>query len=185
MSRTVDRAAIVIAAAVLAVSCIQIARLQAIGLAWFADWQTYAMAWLRLADGGRLYAPAQVSGPYQLPEMLGQGYAYPPPSVVLFAPFASWPFGFIGWTTVNVGTLLTALWAVATRISPSRRTLVYSAMLFFLAAFFPFEDGVGTGSLSIATAGLFAWAYVLGESRTAPIGVVAALLRLVPGTLGV
>src|SRR5262245_7647409 len=123
MSRTVDRAAVVIAAALLAVSCIQIARLQAIGLGWFADWQTYALAWLRVAAGAPLYAPAQVRGPYLLPDMLSQGFAYPPPSVVLFAPFASWPFGFIGWTTLNVGTLLTALWAISTRISPSRRTL--------------------------------------------------------------
>ena len=183
MTRAIDRGVLALAIVALSWSCIVVAQWKSIGIGWFADWQTYALAWLRVSHGGPLYDAAQVAGPYRLPDMIGRGYAYPPASVVLFAPFSSWPAGFIAWTTVNVGTLLTALWALATRISPMRRTLLFAAMLLGLAGFFPFEDGVGVGNLSIAAAGLFGWAYVLGE-RTAPgLGAIAGLARLTSGTL--
>ena len=43
-----------------------------------------------------IYPAEQLSGPYVLPNVTLFGYAYPPSSVPLFIPFASWPFGLCG-----------------------------------------------------------------------------------------
>ena len=59
----------------------------------FADWLTYVHAVERLLAGNPIYPAEQLSGPYVLPNVTLFGYAYPPSSVPLFIPFASWPFG--------------------------------------------------------------------------------------------
>jgi hypothetical protein len=150
---------------------------------WFVDWQTYALAWDRVASGASLFAPAQLQGEYSLPNVVRLGYAYPPSSVVLFAPVSMWPAGFIAWTTINAGAFLTALWAIASRCWPSRRVEAYIVMLFGLSIFRPFTEGVGVGNVSILTAGVFGWTWVIGRSAAAPLGGLVAIFKVLPGSL--
>ena len=78
----------------------------------FVDWITYANAVDRFVSGQSLFAPQQLSGPYFLPDVVRAGYAYPPPSIFVFMPFATYPVGLIGWIVLNVGLLVTGLLAV-------------------------------------------------------------------------
>src|SRR5579859_7024799 len=55
------------------------------------DWQTYTNAWARLVHGGSIYGAMQLGGPYPLIDAVLVGYAYPPPAVVLMAPFTIAP----------------------------------------------------------------------------------------------
>ena len=151
----------------------------------FADWLTYVHAVERLTSGAPIYAPEQLAGPYVLVGVTLYGYAYPPSSVPLFLPFASYPVGLVLWLTVNAGALLTGLYAIL-RMELGRHARVEFALVLVALAFLRgFPEGVAFGNASVAMAGLFAWAWVLGRGR-AGVGVLAgigATIKLVPGVL--
>jgi hypothetical protein len=109
---------------------------------------------------------------------------YPPASVPLFAPFASQPIGLALWETLNIGLLLSGVWAIL------RRELGRDAVLFLGIAVLPvvtwlgFGQGVAVGNVSIGLSGALAWAWALGRGRT-PAGEIAlvGMAKLFPAIL--
>lgn len=151
----------------------------------FADWLTYVHAVERLLSGGPIYPREQLSGTYVLVGVTLIGYAYPPSSVPLFIPFASYPVGLVAWLILNVGLLLTGLYAILRRELGLVRPLEFAAVLLSLAFVRGFTEGVSFGNASVGLAGLFAWAWVIGRGE-ATIGFLSGLggtIKLVPGTL--
>lgn len=151
----------------------------------FADWLTYVHAVERLFAGSPIYAPEQLGGRYVLVNVTLFGYAYPPSSVPLFIPFASYPVGLVAWLTVNVGLLLTGVVAILKRERGRVRPLELALALLVLAFFPGFADGVAWGNASVGLAGFLAWAWVMGRGRT-PVGALTGLgatVKLVPGAL--
>lgn len=151
----------------------------------FADWLTYVHAVERLFAGLPIYPAEQLSGPYVLPSATLIGYAYPPSSVPLFIPFMSYPVGLVAWLTLNVGLVITGLYAVLKHELGRVRPLEFAVVLFGLAFFRGFVEGVAFANASVGVAGLFAWAWVIGRGRT-PVGFLAGLggtIKLVPGTI--
>jgi hypothetical protein len=151
----------------------------------FADWLTYVHAVQRVLAGAPIYPPEQLSGPYVLPNVTLFGYAYPPSSVPLFIPFISYPLGLWAWLTLNVGLLITGLYAVLGRELGRVRPLEFALVLFGLAFLRGFGDGVAFGNASVGLAGVLAWGWVIGRGGTS-IGALAALggtIKLVPGTM--
>jgi hypothetical protein len=149
------------------------------------DWTTYANAVDRFVSGHGLYAPQQLAGPYFLPDVVRIGYAYPPPSILLFAPFVSYPAGLIAWIVLNVGLVVTGLLAIVRKELGQVSPIAAAVILAGLALYVPFTEGVAAGNVNVALAGLFAWAWVIGRSK--PIqGVLAggaAVIKVVPGAL--
>src|SRR5438105_1983906 len=96
----------------------------------WVDWQTYVNAFVRASHGSGIYAPPQLSGSYLLTRMVLIGYAYPPASVPFFWIFANYPFGLAAWLTLNVGLLLTALWALISRAWPRYRLVLFALVIF-------------------------------------------------------
>ena len=142
-----------------------------------ADWRHYALSWLRVTEGGPLYAPIQYSGtPYQLPSVLNTGWAYPPPAILLFAPFAAWPAGWIAWTVVNLGLLLTGLWAIIRGHRYS--SLAFAGVLVGLGLWQPFRNAAALGNADVGVAGLMAWAWV---GRPWIAGAIGGSVKIVPG----
>jgi hypothetical protein len=105
--------------------------------------------------------------------------------VPLFIPFISYPVGLVAWLTLNVGLLITGLYAILGRELGRVRPLELAAVLFGLAFLRGFSEGVSFGNASVGLAGMFAWCWVIGRGRP-PIGILAGLgatIKLVPGTL--
>ena len=151
----------------------------------FADWLTYVHAVERMLAGVPIYAPEQLAGQYVLVNVTLFGYAYPPASVPLFIPFASYPVGLVAWLTANVGLLITGVVAILGRERGGVRPLELAAALLLLAFFPGFADGVAFGNASVGLAGVLAWAWVIGRRRQA-VGAVSgfgATIKLVPGAL--
>ncbi len=151
----------------------------------FADWLTYVHTVERLLSGAPIYAPEQLSGTYVLVGVTLIGYAYPPSSVPLFIPFASYPLGLVAWLTLNAGLLITGLYAILRRELGRVRPLEFAAVLLGLAFLRGFSEGVSFGNASVGLAGLFAWCWVVGRGRT-PIGLLSGLgatIKLIPGSL--
>lgn len=149
----------------------------------FVDWVTYANAWDRVQAGAPLFAPRQTTGiEYEMRDTVRIGYSYAPATVVLFAPFASWPIGFVAWAVVNIGVLLTGLWAIISSTWPRHRLLVFAAVLAILAVFSPFVVGAHHGNASILIAGLYAWAWAAPVTSGVG-GVLGGMMKLAPATL--
>ena len=151
----------------------------------FADWLTYVHAVERMFAGLPIYAPEQLAGRYVLVNVTLFGYAYPPSSVPLFIPFASYPVGLVVWLTVNVGLLVTGVVATLERERGRVRPLELALALLVLAFFPGFADGVAWGNASVGLAGFLAWTWVIGRGRL-PVGALAGLgatIKLVPGAL--
>jgi hypothetical protein len=149
----------------------------------FADWLTYVHAEERVLAGAPIYPPEQLTGPYVLVNATLIGYAYPPSSVPLFIPFASYPVGLVAWLTLNVGALITGLYAILRHELGRVRPLEFAIVLFGLAFLRGYADGVAFGNASVGVAGLLAWCWVIGRGRTS-VGVLAGLggtIKLVPG----
>ena len=149
----------------------------------FADWLTYVHAVERVLAGQPIYPPEQLNGPYVLVNATLFGYAYPPSSVPLFIPFASYPIGLVAWLTLNVGALITGMYAIL-RLELGRvRPLEFALVLFGLAFLRGFAEGVAFGNASVGVAGLLAWCWVIGRGRP-QVGLLAGLgatIKLVPG----
>jgi hypothetical protein len=151
----------------------------------FADWLTYVHAVERMFAGLPIYAPEQLAGQYVLVNVTLFGYAYPPSSVPLFIPFASYPVGLVAWLTVSVGLLITGVIAILKRERGRVRALELALALLVLGFFPGFADGVAWGNASVGLAGCLAWAWVIGRGRV-PVGAFAGLgatIKLVPGAL--
>lgn len=149
----------------------------------FADWLTYVHAVERLLAGAPIYPPEQLTGPYVLVNVTLFGYAYPPSSVPLFIPFASYPVGLVAWLTLNVGALITGLYAILRHELGRVRPLEFAVVLLGLTFLRGFAEGVAFGNASVGVAGLLAWCWVIGRGRT-PVGVLAGIggtIKLVPG----
>ena len=116
--------------------------------------------------------------------MLLIGYAYPPASVPLLIPFQGYPLGLAAWITVNLGALLTALWAIASRAWPTYRLLAFALALAGLAMFPPFLAGMIAMSTNIGLAGAIGWVAVGLTARQAGVlGGVLAILKVFAGAL--
>jgi hypothetical protein len=154
-------------------------------LAWpFADWRTYENAAVRLLSGEAIYAPEQLSGPYHLTDVLLVGYAYPPASVPLMIPFQGYPLGLAAWIIVNLGALLTALWAVVSRAWPTYRLLVFAFVLVGLAFYLPFKEGILPMTTNIGLAGAVGWVSIgLTPRQAGTIGGVLTIVKVFAGAL--
>lgn len=153
----------------------------------WVDWATYSDAFGRLVQGGSVYDPRQLSGPYHLLEMStggAFGYEYPPASLILFAPFASQPIGLVAWLALNVGLLVSGVYAVL------RRELGDDAVLYLGLAILPvglwigFIEGVTSGNITVGVTGILAWAWALDRERVAPATVaVLGVAKVFPAIL--
>ncbi|MBI3749170.1 MAG: DUF2029 domain-containing protein [Chloroflexi bacterium] len=151
----------------------------------FTDWRTYVNAVERLQVGTSIYAQGQLAGPYTLPDMALVGYAYPPASVPLFLPFTSYPGGLVAWLLLNVGLLVTGLYAVLRQELGQARLTDLALVLLLLALIRPFWSGLALGNVNVGLAGVLAWCWVIGRGRGS-IALVAALgatVKSIPGVL--
>lgn len=139
----------------------------------------------RFQAGQPLFSGAQISGPYQLPDVVLDGYAYPPPSVLAIIPFAAYPLGLVAWTSANVWVLLTGLMAVVRRECGRCSPFAVGLILLTLGVFLPFTQGVAAGNMNVGLAGVLAWAWSTGRTAKAAGGMagVGAILKLLPGVL--
>jgi hypothetical protein len=153
----------------------------------WVDWATYSDALQRLLDGGSVYDPRQLAGPYHLLDMSSNGafgYAYPPASLLLFAPFASQPLGLCLWLALNIGLLVSGVFAIL------RRELKEDAILYLGVAILPvilwigFVEGVTAGNVTVGLSGVLAWAWAIGRERVSPVTVaVIGIAKVFPATL--
>jgi hypothetical protein len=156
-----------------------------IGAVPWLDWQTYSNATERFFGGGRLYDRSQLVGPYFLPKVVTVGYAYPPPSVFLFAPFSGGAIGLVAWLSLNACLLVSGVAAILRASMRLAFPWALSVAAISLSIFGPFADGMSVGNLNVGLAGLFAWCWVLHEERKW-LGSVAGLMTLTkifPGSL--
>ena len=148
------------------------------------DWTTYADALHRLVNGGPIYDPRQITGPYTLPEITTTGYVYAPASLLLFAPFGSLPIGLAAWLTLNVAILVSGLYAIL------RRELGDDGILFLGIAILPvvlwigFLNGLTAGNVTIGLSGVLAWAWAAGRGRTSPAAIaLIGVAKMFPAVL--
>jgi Glycosyltransferase family 87 len=147
------------------------------------DWLTYQHAAQRLVAGEPIYAAAQLQGPYHLTDVVLIGYAYPPPSVVLFLPFALGDPGRLAWLALNIGVFMAGLTALTHIYARQAFLPVLALLLATLAVFGPYTEAVATGNSSLGMAGLLAWAMVIGGRGVGPWAGVAAVSRVTPGLI--
>ncbi|MDQ2933546.1 MAG: DUF2029 domain-containing protein [Chloroflexota bacterium] len=162
------------------------AMLRGLGFEPWGDWRTYANAVDRFFSGGALYAPAQLSGPYLMPRAtIEVGYTYPPPSVLLLAPFAAGVPGLVAWLVVNAGILLTGVTAIIHRGFRTSLPLALAISAFSLALYPPFTDGMAVGNINVGIAGLLAWCWVRrdGGRWIGAAAGISAVLKVYPGVL--
>lgn len=177
---------VTLAAAILTYSIVETIQLITFSPGPFVDWRTYVNATDRLLAGQPIYAAQQLSGPYQLTDMVLIGYAYPPSSVPLFLVFHDYPLGLAAWMTFNLGLLLTALWAMVSRAWPRLRLVAFAAAIIGLAHYPPFLDGVIAGNPNVGLAGAIGWVSVgIGERAAGLIGGGGAILKVFAGVLAV
>ena len=152
----------------------------------FVDWYTYAHAVERVLSGSPLYSSQQLGGPYELPDVSGYGFAYPPSAVLILAPFASWPVGTLAWMVLNVFALVSGFAAVLRREFGRLDPWALALCTLGLAVFFPFGVGIATLNANVGLAGLFAWAWALQDSPAlAPLIGLGGALKILPlATLG-
>lgn len=147
-----------------------------------ADWRTYAAGAQRLLQGQSLYAPFQLSGPYELRAASGgNGFVYSPPAAVLFVPFSFGDAGAAAWLALNLGVFVGGLRAAIRRelgsIGPWSATAVAALVL----AQGGLLSGLFVGSVSPLIAGLFAFCWA---GRTSPaLAGVLGVVKLLPAAL--
>jgi hypothetical protein len=139
----------------------------------WVDWFAYALGAERVLRGESLYLAEQMVGPYHLPDVTPAGYIYPPPSAILFLPFAAGDLGRIAWLAANVGLFYSGLAAVLHREFGAVRPLAFALVLLGLLVTIPipggvaapFPNGVLTANVNVALAGLLAWCWAAGDRR--------------------
>jgi len=140
------------------------------------DWVSYSRAANRFLDGQPLYIPAQLAGPYQMADIAGLGYVYPPPSILLFVPFLA--IGPTGWAVANAILFATGLAAMARRDFGRYAGLAFGIALLATGLTTPYLDAMVMGNINLALAGVFAWSWALGRGSR-PIGWLAGAAGLV------
>ena len=181
-------AAILVAAAAVAVSlAIYAVAVMASGKPLFGDWTVYSDSAQRFLSGGSLYAQVQLDGPYLPWQSSREGYLYPPPSILLFLPFATGTAGMIGWVTLNAGLFMAGLAAVVRHELGRGWLFPFAFVLLGLTLYVPLHVGLTAANASVGVAGLyaFAWARRDRPGAWAGIGAVVALLKVTPGLLAV
>jgi hypothetical protein len=153
----------------------------------WVDWATYSNALGRLSHGASPYDVRQLTGPYHLLDMSDKGafgYAYPPASLVLFAPFGSQPIGLVLWLGLNVGLLVSGVFAIL------RRELGRDAIQYLGVAILPvvlwigFIEGLTAGNVTVGLSGVLAWSWAIGRGRTAPAAIaVIGVAKVFPAIL--
>lgn len=149
---------------------------------WFVDWWTYSRAVSRWLDGLSVFDPAQLSGPYQLVSMTGIGYAYPPVSLPLFLPFASFPVGLVLWEALLIGVLLSGLFQIAGMGWPERRPVAFGLMLLLLGLFPPVAQGLAVGNATMLSVGALPWIWVGARRSEVALGALTAF-KVFPGAI--
>lgn len=148
------------------------------------DWQTYANAADRLLAGQPIYPAAQLHGSYHLEDVVLVGYAYPPPSVVMFLPFADGLLGRWAWLALCLATFWVGMALVTMKYAPPTRWIpALAAMLLTVAAFGPYSDAVWTGNSDLLWAGAFAIAVARPGGWAGPVAGLAFLARTTPGLM--
>lgn len=158
-------------------------QLAAIGFRAMDDWLTYALAVERWLGGLPIYAPEQLSGPYQLRDTLRVGFTYPPATVPLLLPFAAGPAGAAAWLALNLGAFLLAVVAILRAELGVVRPLPLAVALLGLAAFPPFGNAVVSGNLNLGIAAALGWAWVATPRAVSVAAGVGAVMKLFPGLL--
>ena len=147
----------------------------------FVDWYTYAHAVERVLSGSPLYSAEQLGGPYQLPDVSGYGFAYPPSAVLILAPFASWPIGTLAWMGAErVRACLRVRGGPAARVrqAPSVGAGRLHARAGGLLAV---RRGHRDLNANVGLAGLFAWTWALQDSPAlAPLIGLGGALKILP-----
>ena len=147
----------------------------------FFDWTFYSGAVERWLAGEQIYPGARIS---TLGSAAGSSYAYPPASVPLMLPFATWPVGAILWETLIVGVFLLGLWRVVRVGWPHRSVGVFGLVLLLGALFDGITQGIAMANVNMASAGVLGlvWAGIrdpaipagiLGVIKVFPIGLAA------------
>jgi hypothetical protein len=160
----------------------------------FIDWLAYALGTERVLNGQSLYLPEQMAGPYQLPAVTPQGYIYPPPSALLFVPFALGPLlGVTAWLAANLALFFSGLAAILHREFGVVRPMHMAIVLLGLAVLVPLPEhfvmplanGVVNANVNVGFAGLLAWCWAVGSRRAwIPwVAGVAATFKIFPGGL--
>jgi hypothetical protein len=147
------------------------------------DWVSYSRAAQRFLDGQSIYAPEQLTGPYEMARIAGLGYVYPPPSILLFVPFLA--LGPTLWAVANAILFASGLAAMA-RVAFGRYAgLAFGIALLAAGLTTPYLDAMVMGNINLALAGLFAWTWALGRGSKS-LGWLAAaggLVKLHPFAL--
>lgn len=152
----------------------------------WVDWQTYSLAVDRYLSDENLYAAAQVAGRYELPDMVLSGYIYPPPSILLLAPFAGSGLGLLAWLLLNALVLVLGMSRVLGVALGMRPLSAVAASCTVLAIMPPFLDGMASGNVNVGLAGLLALTWVSGpHPSTLAIGLAGGVLKAFPGVLAV
>lgn len=147
----------------------------------FFDWQFYSQAVERWLAGDRIYPDGRIS---TLVTPAGGSYSYPPASVPLMLPFASYPIGALLWEALLVVALLSGIWVVVSLGWPTRRVRAFALAVVALALFPPAREGIAVGNINIATAGALAWMWAGSPvARAAP--AVLAVMKVFPFALSV
>ena len=147
----------------------------------FFDWTFYSGAVQRWLAGAQIYPGARIS---TLGSEAGSSYAYPPASVPLMLPFASWPVGAVLWETLIVSVFLLGLWRVVRVGWPRRSMGAFGLVLLAAALLDGITQGIAMANVNIATAGVLGlvWAgrrdaaipaAVLGVVKVFPIAIAA------------
>jgi hypothetical protein len=150
----------------------------------WVDWATYSDALQRLLHGGSVFDPRQLTGPYYLPDITTTGYVYPPASLLLFAPFGNQPIGLALWLTLNVGLLVSGVFAILKRELGSDAAMYLGVAILPVVMWIGFLNGLAAGNVTIGLSGVLAWAWAVGRERTAPAAVaVIAVAKMFPAIL--
>jgi hypothetical protein len=151
----------------------------------WSDWQTQANAVQRVLSGQKLYADAQLTGPYYMTGVILKGWTYPPASIPVLLPFAWGNVGLVAWLALSVGLFIGGLAAILRRELGRILPWPMAFVLLGLAAYRPFGEGFAAGNANVALAGLYAFCWASDERRRwiAPLSGIAATFKVFPGLM--
>ncbi len=150
----------------------------------WVDWATYSDALQRLVHGQSIFDSRQLSGPYYLPDITTTGYVYPPASLPLFAPFGNQPIGLVAWLALNVGLLVSGVYAILRRELGADGVMYLGVAIVPVVFWIGFLNGLTAANVTIGLSGVLAWAWALGRQRTPPVAVaVIAVAKMFPAIL--
>jgi len=136
----------------------------------------------RLLAGGRLFSPAELSGP--ISPFTRLGYLYPPPLAIVLAPLRAAGLGFdalgVAWDAAQGGALVLA--GLLALRAGGARSIGLAVVIALVAApvwWYPERSLLADGNVGGVIALLLALAVVPGAVGGAAVGI-AALLKVAP-----